>query len=307
MPHDQSKLPRGAKPLLSGDDTPDESVIRLRTIPIAAWLGALLYAAGSVGCGIEADKQTYDPVALGMTANDPAFYDDGETQIFEVKRPVSLPALPPSDADLARLGAAVPPYPRTPWITIGDVKVQVSWTVSNLDKEGHNVEILLDPWNEFVRYVPGFNVGEEETVPDLSGIDLLTRVEGLSRKKGIFTFDDIDEVATDLATVQNIIAANADPATANEGVNGLVNHAFEIHNRSADDKLVKAYVPKTIAGLVGFDIGMRAPEAGNIAIEIVVEVIDRVGNRVHTERPLKIDGTMWLAPPAELTAPMAEE
>jgi hypothetical protein len=271
------------------------------------WIAALLAASGAVGCGVESDQQTYDPVPLGMTASDAPFYDDGESTIYQVKRPISIPILPPSELDRTALGTPLPPYARTPWITIEDVRVQVTWTISNLDKAARNVEILLDPWNEFARYVPGFNVGEDETVPDLSGIDLLLRVEGMSRKKGVFTFDDMDEVATDLATVQNIIGANADPATAEEGVNGLVNHAFEIHNRSNDnDLLVKRYIPKTIAGLVGFDIGLRTFEAGNVAIEIIVEVVDHVGNRVSTEQPLKLDGSMWVTPDVDLTAPIGD-
>jgi len=266
--------------------------------------GALLAASGAIGCGAESDKQTYDPVVLGMTSDDPPLIDDGETTLYQVKRGVSLPITVPSDADLAVLTTVVPPYSRTPWITNKDVKVQVTWTLSNLDKQAHNVEILLDPWNEFVRYVPGINVGEEEAVPDLSGIDLLLRIEGMSRVKGVFTFDDMDEVATDLATVQNLIGATA--GTMTEGVNGLVNHTFEIHNRSVDDRLTKAYVPPTIAGLVGFDIGLRATSQSNLAIEIITEVTDFAGNRVNTAEALKLDGTMWITPMAELTAPMGE-
>jgi len=304
MPHDQSQPTRGPSPLVAGVKTPVAAPVRPKSSPAFVVIGALLAASGAVGCGAESDKQTYDPVVLGMTSNDPPLYDDGETTIYEVKRTVSLPIHVPTDDDLTFLTAVVPPYTRTPWITKKDVKVQVSWTISNLDKQAHNVEILLDPWNEFVRYVPGVNMGEDETVPDLSGIDLLMRVEGMSRKKGIFTFDDMDEVATDLATVQNIIVSTAGGMT--EGVNGLVNHTFEIHNRSGDDRLTKAFVPSTIAGLVGFDIGLRAFEQGNVAIEIIVEITDFAGNRVSTERPLKIDGTMWITPAATLTAPMGD-
>jgi hypothetical protein len=307
MPHQQSQSHRGQTPRPSGSPTPAPAVPPRMTRSAMAWIAALLAASGAVGCGVESDQQTYDPVPLGMTANDAPFYDDGESTIYQVKRPISIPILPPSELDRMALGTPLPPYARTPWITIEDVRVQVTWTISNLDKAARNVEILLDPWNEFARYVPGFTVGEDETVPDLSGIDLLMRVEGMSRKKGVFTFDDMDEVATDLATVQNIIGANADPATAEEGVNGLVNHAFEIHNRSNDnDLLVKRYIPKTIAGLVGFDIGLRTFEAGNVAIEIIVEVVDHVGNRVSTEQPLKLDGSMWVTPDADLTAPIGD-
>ncbi|HMJ53914.1 MAG TPA: hypothetical protein VK540_17645 [Polyangiaceae bacterium] len=281
--------------------TPAEAPVSPKSSSTLAVLAGLLAASGAVGCGAESDKQTYDPVALGMTSNDPPLYDDGESTIYEVTRAVSFPINVPTSADLATLSAVVPPYTRTPWITNKDVKVQVTWTISNLDKQAHNVEILLDPWNEFARYVPGVNMGEEETVPDLSGIDILLRVEGMSRKKGIFTFDDMDEVATDLATVENIIGLGTV-----DGVNGLVNHAFEIHNRSSEDRLIKGYIPPIIAGLVGFDVGLRAFGQGNVALEIIVEITDFVGNRVSTEQPLKLDGTMWITPEATLTAPAAE-
>ena len=303
MPHDRSRTLRGRSPLWPGVSTPDAASAFRRSSPVLL-LGALVAASWAVGCGAESDKQTYDPVALGMTSEDPPLYDDGETTLYEVKRPISLPIVQLSQADMMVLSPVVPPYTRTPWITTKDVKVQVTWTISNLDKAAHNVEILLDPWNEFARYVPGVSVGEEETVPDLSGIDLLMRVEGMSRKKGIFTFEDMDEVAIDLATVQSIIAGSM--GTMDEGINGLVNHAFEIHNRSSDDRLVKAYIPGTIAGLVGFDIGLRTSEQSNIAVEIIVEVTDHAGNRVSTDQPLKIDGTMWITPVATLTAPMGD-
>ncbi len=268
--------------------------------------------APSLGCSSKAEKQTYDPVPLGMVSTDTPFYDDGQTTIYQVKRPVSIPIIAPNgdEAKVLRQGK-VSPWDRAPWITKNDVKVQVSWTVSNLDKDGHNIELLLDPWTEFARYVPGVNVGEEETIPDLSGIDLLTRVEGLERKTGTFTFDDMDEVATDLATTQNILKAMppmAADATANAdyggGINGMINHAFEIHNRSTDnDKLVNYFIPPTVAGLVGFDLGLRMYDKGNVAIEIVVEVVDVPGNRVNVDQPLKLDGTMWMKPEANVTAP----
>lgn len=307
MPHDSSQLPRGAKPLVTGVKPPVAVAPQTpkRTSALAV-MGALLAASGAIGCGAESDKQTYDPVVVGMTADTPAFIDEGDSTIFQVKRAVSLPILLPSEADLAVLGTVVPPYTRTPWITTKDVKVQVSWTISNLDKDAHNVEILLDPWNEFARYVPGISVGEEETVPDLSGIDILMRVEGRSRKKGVFTFDDMDEVATDLATAANLIAG-AGGGAMDDGVNGLVNHAFEIHNRSSDnDRLIKAYIPRTIAGLVGFDFGLRTFEQGNVGVEIIVEVTDVAGNRVSPDQALRLDEQMWIAPQATLTAPAGD-
>ena len=280
---------------------------------LVAGPAAAMLAVTAMGCGSKAEQSTYDPIALGMLSNGPAFYDDGDVQIYEVRRSVSLPIVTPTEAQRASLVTPVPPYERTPWITKNDVKVQVTWTLSNLDgpTQPHNIEILLDPWNEFARYVPAVSVGEEEVVPDLSGIDLLLRVEGNQRKTGTFTFDDMDEVATDLATVENILVLNppaAGPAMPGAGpnVNGMINHAFDIHNRSGDtDPLIQGFIPPKIAGLVGFDLGLRLYEKGTVAIEIVVEVKDLGGSRVIVDAPIKIDGTMWMTPDATISAPMA--
>jgi hypothetical protein len=265
-----------------------------------AWVAA--FAVAATGCSSKSERQTYDPVALGMVSTDAPFYDDGQTTLYQVKRPISLPILTPTDAQRATLGSPLPPYTHTPWITKNDVQVQVSWTVSNLDSAYHNVEILLDPWNEFARYLPTLNVSQDNVAPDLSGIDILLRVEGLQRKTGTFTFDDMDEVATDLATVQNILVQNA----GGTGLSGLINHAFDIHNRSADnDPLIQRFVPRTVAGLVGFDLGLRLYDKGTVAIEIVVEMVDVGGNRVIPDASLRIDGSMWLTPETTVSAPAA--
>jgi hypothetical protein len=300
MEERRSNGARGMDPRFAGDAPPKKAWTQL------ALLGALL----AVGCGSKAENKTYDPVALGMVSSDTPFYDDGDTQLFEVKRPVSLPIISPTDAQRASLMNPLPPYERTPWVSKNDVKVQISWTVSNLDKDYHNVEILIDPWNEFARYVPAINVGDEEVLPDLSGIDLLIRVDGLQRKSGTFTFDDMEELATDLATVENILAQNPPmmgPPMPGMGpsVNGMINHTFDIHNRSGDpDPLIGGYIPSTIAGLVGFDLGLRGYNSATLAIEIVVEMIDAAGNRVISDATLLTDGTMWITPDKTISAPM---
>jgi hypothetical protein len=314
----------GTVPRSSGGSTP---VLRVRrTEPrepggISTPL-ALLALAGALtaGCASSPEKKTYDPVPLGIAAGEAPAYDDGETTIYQLKRPVSLPIQRPTDQNREALSmTTVDPYGRLPWITTDDVKVQLSWTVSNLEDDDHQIEILIDPWNEFARYVPAVNVGEEEAVPDISGIDLPLLVHGKERKTGVFTFDDLDELATDLATVENILmlnppmAAPADmPGAENTGTNGLINHTFEIHNRATDpDPLVHKYVPPVVAGLVGFDLGLRTYDGMSrggmdgppqIAIEVVVEIRDLAGNRVNVDEPLLLDGT-YIEPEASISAP----
>jgi hypothetical protein len=98
---------------------------------------------------------------------------------------------------------------------------------------------------------------------------------------GTFSFDDMDELALDFATVFKIIedAAPADEAE-DDPRSTLVNYAFNVRNRSYNSPLLAPYRPAAVPGLVGFDFGLRTDEPANVALEIVVEIRDRRGDRV---------------------------
>jgi hypothetical protein len=261
--------------------------------PPTRWALLGLFAAVAAGCGEKDETQTLEPVQLGMTDQATAIYEQQDTQIFEVKLPVKLPIKAPSPADLDELAASpTPPYPRGLWLTNQDVKVQVTWTITNLDPTDHNVELLIDPWNEFGRYWPGMSVTDvqrQEQMPNLSGIDVLMHVNGTqspgpSRKHGTLTFEDMNELAIDLGTVMNIIATLPPPDPTMEAADnpsvGLVNHVFNVQNRSFKDVLAKPYIPSVIPGLTGFDLGLRTYEPANVAIEIVTEIVDKGTGKV---------------------------
>ncbi|HEY4105299.1 MAG TPA: hypothetical protein VGM44_15485, partial [Polyangiaceae bacterium] len=174
-------------------------------------VGCALFAAG---CGSKEQDRNLTPSEVGMTTSVAPTFMDGETTLYEVKRGFQFPIVKPdADAQAALNKQKVEPYGREPWITADDVKVQVTWTLTNLDTVGHNVEVLIDPWNEFGRYYPGMQLAdaEEQTFePNLSGIDQYFVLDPVSagessRRHGTFTFDDLHEMAVDFATVQNLI------------------------------------------------------------------------------------------------------
>ena len=256
--------PRGASPRSGG-----RGPLRTACALIAAALGA---------CADTDANQVTPPVVLGMTATLAAAYDDGEMKLYQVQLPVPFPVRKP---DVAELEGRPPsdPYPRTPFVRASDTRIEVRYTISNLDDQPHTIELMLDPWNEFVRYKPGIVVGAEQSTPNLSGYDHLFKVAALSRLTGTLTNDDMHELAVDLATVQNIVAHPPADPTAN--VNGLMNRVFNIQNRSnVDDPLVTPLIPSLIAGLTGFDLGLRTTEAATIAVEILMDLTDLNGNRI---------------------------
>jgi hypothetical protein len=140
--------------------------------------------------------------------------------------------------------------------------------------------MLIDPWNEFVRYSPGIVVGNEGATPNFSGIDRFFILPPLGRIEGIFTPDDIVELATDLGTAMKLDKQPQGPMSAFAGP-ALFNRAFNVQNRSSQfDPLLAPFIPKVVAGIVGFDLGLRTSEPAKIAIEVVLDVEDLNGDRV---------------------------
>ncbi|MFO7177212.1 MAG: hypothetical protein DIU78_000805 [Pseudomonadota bacterium] len=243
----------------------------------------ILAAFAALGCGAPAEERTLPIVQLALHSEVAPAYDDGETQLFEARRSVPIPVLAPSSAELAALSnGAVAPFERAPWVTLDDIRVQLSFTLTNLDDRTHVIEVLIDPWNEFARYYPGLMVADDDgAIPNLSGIHARLRLEGkgagpASRVHGVFTFDDMDELARDLATVMNMVA---NPPSGLSGADEeedpllvYVNHTFA--NHSTRDVLAVGYIPPVIPALTGFDLGLRSTEPATVAIEVATEVVD---------------------------------
>jgi hypothetical protein len=260
-------------------------------IAFTAAVSLVVCAAFTAGCNATSDDQVTSPTVLGMTASLTPAYNDGQEMIFQVKTPVALPYRKPTAAETAALGPQ-DPYPHFPFLQKSDSRVNIRYTISNLDTAPHVVTLMLDPWNEFVRWVPGLVLGDDDSIPDESGYSKVVSVAAMSRLEGTITSDDVDELATDLATVEYIQAhppASGDgdddddttAAAANAALDGLYNHVFDPQNRSnEDDPLLTGLIPSVVPGIVGFDLGLRTSEPAALAVEITVEIEDLNGNRV---------------------------
>jgi len=299
----------------SGAGRPFAGAYRPMHALVGLAFGCALFATG---CGSKEQDRNLNPQEVGMTATVAPIFSNDETTLYEVKRGFQFPILKPDkDSQSALNQQKVEPYGRMPWITADDVKVQVTWTLSNLDDQAHAVEVLIDPWNEFGRYYPGMQLAdaaEQKFEPNLSGIDQYFVLEGksagdASRRHGTFTFDDLHEMAVDFATVQNMIknppAALPDGfASKDMGMDDplpvYANHAFNLQNHSWNDLLIQPYIPSVIPGLTGIDFGFRTSDsvmcppgvtgsganmacADTVALEISVEIVDTGKDRVQQE------------------------
>jgi hypothetical protein len=167
--------------------------------------------------------------------------------------------------------------------------VQVTWTLANQDRDTHFVKVLFDPWNEFGRYVPGFTQDGDEAIPNLSGIENLYELPGTasgrsSRIHHTSTFADMEELAADFATAINIMEAVEPPPPDSDDDDlrpAYVNHTFAIENRQGRSPLTDRYRPAVTPALTGFDVSLRTESAMNIALELVIEIVDGHGKRVR--------------------------
>jgi hypothetical protein len=178
--------------------------------------------------------------------------------------------------------------PQPIWLEAHDFEIELRWTISNLTDSKQIVELLIDPWSEFVKYKPGITITEEEAIPDRSGYDRTYVVKPKEKLQGTITNDDTLEMAIDLATVMNIqnkVMAPPPGATDGPNLNGMFNNAFDLQNRSsvADmlDPLIAKYIPKVIPSMVGCDIGFRMMgSAASVALEVIVDIVDLKMDRV---------------------------
>jgi hypothetical protein len=275
---------------------------------------ALASAVVGVACSQASTNQTTAPVDLGMTPALTAYYNSEELTLYEVQKAVQLPVKQPSADDLANLGAtpANTGYPRAPWLLASDESLEVHYIISNLDAQDHTVYLLIDPWNEFVRWDPGVTVVDDETAAPNYGYDLPFLVKAMSRVQGTITQDDMQEIAIKLASVENLLGSAqtmaAEASAADGGMNdsgfdptGTANNIFNPQNRSnGGDPLYTPWIPPVVAGLTGFDLGLRTTESATVAIEVTIDVQDLSGKNKF----IPVDSTQaTIGPPPTVLSP----
>jgi hypothetical protein len=248
----------------------------------------------AAACSSGSSDQITQPLAVGMTASTAPYYSDGNLTLYEVQLPVRLPVRRPTQAERQALGGTPPGtrYPHMPFLLSSDESVEVHYVISNIDTVQHAVWLLVDPWNEFVRYRPGVTVVDEDTtVPNESfepgGPGFV--VQPQSRVEGTITTDDMSELAIRLAAAENYLMSpqvlaleSPDAGTTDNSLSptSIANHIFDGQNHSNEnDPLFSPYVPPVIAGITGFDLGLRSMEPANVAVEITIDVQDLNGNR----------------------------
>jgi len=229
---------------------------------------AMIAVACGVALGCNAERRYVgDPLVhqVALTDDTPPAFMSGDTELFVVETRVGLDIAEPSQTALDDLRTASErfdnlPFPRLPWLSRGDLGVQVDFVLYNLDDTAHEVAVILNGYNEFDEYEPGVTVVDDDPVIDYAQWERLYEVPAHGRLSRTIREEELDEAAVDLATVVNG-APNS---------NSIV--FFE--NQSGSDPRAEPYIPEVIPGLCGFRLGLRSTEAFNMLLEATVRVRD---------------------------------
>jgi hypothetical protein len=160
--------------------------------------------AGLVACSANDPLYIQAPMTLEAGMTDPANPD----MLTEAKVSLTLPIKPETAADKAKrdaLAAKLAPI-LVPYVKVGDLELDVEWTITNLDSKPGQARIQLDGANEFFSYDPTLinlappDAEDPPKTPGLGG-DIPISVPAMGSVSGLFTEDDLREASIDLDQV----------------------------------------------------------------------------------------------------------
>ncbi len=220
--------------------------------------GALVAAAGPLGCGTAPQSRTWGPYVVAMTATTPPAIAGAEASLFQVRRFIAIPVKPrPEKLD------RTPGYRRPVWITTDHLRTQLSYVISNLEDRDLEVQLLVDAWNGSRFYAPQVRVVEDAIEADRSCVQRLIIVPAKGRVRGTVSFDDFERMAVALAGMTN---------EQNPAQNPF--HLLDPTTKLYESPLSKPYIPATIESILGFDLSLRTSSAARVAVEATVEALD---------------------------------
>ena len=256
---------------------------------------SLALVCALAGCNLQQSYVTPNGqpvVQLAMPANTPPLATSRESVLFAVEEEVWFPVREPTATEQQAIDAMPAPVPfaSMPWVRRGDYEIEIALVITNVDTTRISATATINGINEFNRYLPGFSISDNAIVPDFSQWERTWSLAPGQRQTVTVREEELDEVATDLASALNtsvtfgMTAGTVPmPITCSNIANELVYFA----NQSSIDPRSRMCVPAVIPGLVGFVLGLRAEGspgsmAPAVAIEASVRVRDLHGRLVFT-------------------------
>lgn len=178
-------------------------------------LPATLILVAAVGC---ANDPQYLPAPMTLEAGQ----DDGMGGLSQATSSLMLPIKPETMKDAtARMALADKLGVMVPYVKVGDIAIEVDWTVTNLDDTPGQFKVELNGANEWFIYdptvvipiVPGDD--EQPPTPGLQG-DIPIDVPANGQVDGLFREDQVLEASIDC---DQVTRGNVNPFAATLTVN----------------------------------------------------------------------------------------
>lgn len=169
---------------------------------------------GLVACNANDPVYIQAPMTLEAGVPDPA----NMGMLSEGKVSLQLPIKTETAADKAKrdaLAARLAPI-LVPYVRVGDLELDVEWTIKNLDTKPGQVKIQLNGANEFFSYDPSIinlappDAEDPPKTPGLTG-DIPIDVPAGGTVSGLFTEDDLREASID---IDQVTRGNVNPFRA---------------------------------------------------------------------------------------------
>jgi hypothetical protein len=170
--------------------------------------------AGVVGCNANDPLYIQAPMTMEAGMSDPM----NMGMLVQAKASLQLPIKTETAADKAQrdaLSAKLAPI-QVPYVKVGDIEIDVEWTIKNLDTQPGQAQIELNGANELFSYDPSIinlappGAEDPPKTPGLSG-DIPIDVPAGGTVSGLFTEDDLREASIDL---DQITRGNVNPFRA---------------------------------------------------------------------------------------------
>jgi hypothetical protein len=261
---------------------------------------SFLLACALVGCNLQ---QSYvapngQPVIqLAMPPGTPPLATSRDSVLYAVEEDVYFPVRSPSADERTALHAmpAPPPFVRMPWVRLYDYEIEIALVITNVDTQTITTTATINGINQFNWYLPGYSINDDAIVPDFSQWEHTWSLAPGQRQQITVREEELDEVATDLASVVNTgVMFGTDPTTMMPiTCSDIANEIVYFANQSGIDPRSHMCVPTVIPGLVGIVLGLRAegdpgtpPPA--VAIEATVRLRDVHDRLTFSDTPMNV-------------------
>lgn len=262
----------------------------------SAVLGAAV-TLGLLGCNLQQSYVTPNGqmvVQLAMPPGTPPIAMSRDSVLYSVETDVYFPLREPTAAEMATMHASSPvPFASMPFAQRGDYEVEITLVITNVDTMRIATTATINGINEFNRYLPGFSINDNAIVPDFSQWERTWSLAPGERRQITIREEELDEVATDLASVVNTsVVFSTDPTTMmSVTCSDMANELVYFANQSSIDARSRMCVPTVIPALVGFVLGLRAEgDPGSPPPMVAIEASVRLRD-IHPH--LALTGTQW--------------